>query len=504
VTSDRVSIADPVAWRNGLTTGLTNWWAPLVSLARGGTTLRDLAGASHGTLTGGATWVTGPGDFHAVSFDGTDGYVATTRLWTWPTGSVVALVRSRSGGSSSQFVANCNFDGSGVAMSLCIGSPVPVLNGFAFFNGDWRFSGITTDVRGDGLWHVVAGTYDGSTLGYYLDGRLDSSAAYSGSMPTTSPSALDIGRYGNDGAYAAIDVACVLAFQGRALADSDMAAIAKELWAGKPAMLRRQGRTQRARVKGFSTPSGTLATGLIGAWELDEASGNAIDSHGSEDGTDTNTVGSGPGQLEGSVARDFELGSAEYFSLGDSAALSTGAIDFSIYAEVWMESKPAAIMSIFCKEGFAASNTEYILRYNNSGDRFQFFTGGSNFRGVSANNLGSPKAGQWYSIVAKHDATNNLNYIRVNGGTENSATTSGDEPGDTASGAYIGATNVSGSVVRHWDGKIRRLRFWKKLLTTAEEDELYNSGFGVDYDDINPPVVPSGNRRRRAILCGSR
>jgi hypothetical protein len=496
---DRVSIADPVEWRNRLTTGLYGWWASLPD-HRGEYRLPDLARRNHGTLVSGYTWQTAPAGFHAVAHSSSDCYVPDTDyIGTGPYTAACLFRANTVSGVQTLLRNDAGLGGSGNWWILRLnGSAVDWYSA----QGGGAITGVGTVEAG--RWNLLVGTRDGNgDTATYLNGTSlgtgsGSSGSAGGSGNNTALGSLDGSSEFFDGAIAST------AIWTRALLSGDVQDLCREWPVGYPALLRRQGRTQRARVKGFSTPSGTLATGLVGAWELDEASGNAIDSHGSATGTDTNTVGSGAGQLEGSVARDFELSSAEYFSLGDSAALSTGAIDFSIYAEVWMESKPGAIMSIFCKEGFAATNTEYILRYNNSGDRFQFFTGGSNFRGVSANNLGSPKAGQWYSIVAKHDATNNLNYIRVNGGTENSATTSGDEPGDTASGAYIGATNVSGSVVRHWDGKIRRLRFWKKLLTTAEEDELYNSGFGVDYDYINPPVVPSGNRRRRVILCGSR
>jgi hypothetical protein len=47
---------------------------------------------------------------------------------------------------------------------------------------------------------------------------------------------------------------------------------------------------------------------LIGDWEMDEASGQALDSHGSNPLTDNNTVGASGGW------RDFESDNVESFS----------------------------------------------------------------------------------------------------------------------------------------------------------------------------------------------
>ena len=82
-----------------------------------------------------------------------------------------------------------------------------------------------------------------------------------------------------------------------------------------------------------------LTDNLISVWEMDEASGDAIDAHGSNDLTDTNTVAAAAGKING--ARDFETGNSECFLLADNTDLSMGDIDFSITAWVQLESKTA-------------------------------------------------------------------------------------------------------------------------------------------------------------------
>src|SRR5262249_10567703 len=71
--------------------------------------------------------------------------------------------------------------------------------GFGFGNGsDWNNGvGSTTNVL-DGLWHHVAGTYDGSTLAIYVDGALERSLATPDSIGQNSRS-VNIGAFWGGG-----------------------------------------------------------------------------------------------------------------------------------------------------------------------------------------------------------------------------------------------------------------------------------------------------------------
>jgi len=85
-----------------------------------------------------------------------------------------------------------DYDGSSVPYRMDIGSSSPI-NGFGFYDGTWR----TTSLSGnevDGEWHYLVGTYDGSTLRYYVDGSLIDTVAYSATLPTND-APLYLGRY---------------------------------------------------------------------------------------------------------------------------------------------------------------------------------------------------------------------------------------------------------------------------------------------------------------------
>ncbi len=213
-----------------------------------------------------------------------------------------------------------------------------------------------------------------------------------------------------------------------------------------------------------------LADNLIAAWELDEASGNAIDSHGSNDLTDTNTVGAGTGLVYGS-ARDFESGSSEYFALADNADLSTGDIDYTF--EVWLKLESSITCTVLAKrEGY-----EYGIR-NVPGSGGIRFTHGTNEINTLFDTLGALSTGTWYQVFAWHDATNNLNGITVNNGTPITSSDAGAAAADGGGAFNLGRDPVFGEP---FDGLIGPVRFWKRVVTSDERTELYNAGAGRDY-----------------------
>lgn len=219
-----------------------------------------------------------------------------------------------------------------------------------------------------------------------------------------------------------------------------------------------------------------LTDSLISYWKMDEASGNALDAHSTNDLTDTNTVGSAAGKI--SNARDFEADNSEYFVRASNASLTTGDIDFSFQAWVQLESKTAKRQAI-TKGGI--SDYEYGLAYANGSDRFVFevnsTSSGFSVTSITANNFGSPSTATWYHIICWHDATNNQIGIAVNDGTANtSAYSSG--VGTNATDFRIGAYS---DFSEYWDGLIDEVGFWKRVLTSGERTQLYGGGAGLAY-----------------------
>lgn len=235
-----------------------------------------------------------------------------------------------------------------------------------------------------------------------------------------------------------------------------------------------------------------LTDNLVSYWKMDEASGDAVDAHGSNTLADNNTVGSGTGKINN--ARDFESGSNEYFSIADNADLSTGDIDFTI--QVWVNLESKGFNPIVAKWG--GTSQEYLLWYRSDQDKFELLVthDGSTSAFVRAATFGAPSTGTWYCVHAWHDATGNQLGIAVNAG---SADTQSHSAGvvNGAEGFKIGNDGFGND----FDGLIDEVGFWKRVLTSDERTELYNGGSGLAYSSFGGGGGGT-NRRRRLLLCG--
>lgn len=238
-----------------------------------------------------------------------------------------------------------------------------------------------------------------------------------------------------------------------------------------------------------------LIDNLESYWKLDEASGNALDAHGSNELTDNNTVGSAAGKI--SNARDFELANSEYFSRADNASLSTGDIDFTFSAWLNFESLPVSC-GILGKWG-AAGSREYILYYiGGATNRLQFYVSndGTAFTSVTASNHGAITTGTWRNVVCWHDSVNNQIGIAGNAGTANTAShTTGVSDG--AQEFVIGRDSGGAPGGIYFDGLIDEVGFWKRVVTSGERTELYNGGNGLAYPFTGGAVIPVFMRQYR-------
>jgi len=239
--------------------------------------------------------------------------------------------------------------------------------------------------------------------------------------------------------------------------------------------------------------TGSLLTSLISYWNLHEGNGTRLDSHGTNDLADNNTVGQAQGVDPGNIAGDnntvgqaagvssitqtaaqFVTANSEYLTVPDNTFISVGNVDFTIAVWAYLDSK-AADMRIF-EKGAAAD--EYGIDYRASTDRYRFLIAAGALV-VSADNFGSPATGAWHLIVAWHDAANDLIGIQVNNGTANTAATAGVGPIDSTRSLVIGAgENVTTTVVDFLDGRADEAGFWRRVLTTDEKTALYNAGSG--------------------------
>jgi hypothetical protein len=220
-----------------------------------------------------------------------------------------------------------------------------------------------------------------------------------------------------------------------------------------------------------------LTDSLIAFWELEEASGSRLDSHGSNHLTDNNTVTQTTGKV-GNCGQ-FTAANNESLSIADNADLSTGDINYTICAWVMLDSKTTFRMIANKFGDTQGTNQEYSLRYTSSSDRFELLVrSAAASSSVESSTLGSPATGTWYFIVAWHDADNDLLGISVNAGAADIASpyTSGSINGTAP--FEIGNASAFGLPM---DGRIDQVGFWKRVLTSQERADLYNGGAGLSY-----------------------
>lgn len=189
-----INLANPVN-DHPLNDGLVAWWLPLKN-TRGGSTLIDLVGGNHGTLTNGPAWDEGPNGFGAVEFASASSQaVRVSQQVTTVTDNVLmeALVRPTA------FTTNATIlnvgDGwtSALGYSISIGADndasgqnlMLLLPGLAWVN-----LGSTAFPAANQWYHVVVGRTNGTWQGW-VNGV--SSGATNGTTPGTPAARLAIG-----------------------------------------------------------------------------------------------------------------------------------------------------------------------------------------------------------------------------------------------------------------------------------------------------------------------
>lgn len=216
-----------------------------------------------------------------------------------------------------------------------------------------------------------------------------------------------------------------------------------------------------------------LTDNLIAHWQLDETSGTRYDAHGSHDLTDNNTVGYTTGKL--SNAASFASANSEHLSGADHADLSMGDVDFTIALWCYVDASSGGHQLIHKGTSWATGRrVEYGLYVSGSSGEVMLRVGNNtDFTDVSA----SMGTGGWHFLVAWHDAANDQIGVQVDNGTPATASRTGGS-WDSSSSLYLGSAL---GTVNYLNGHLDSVSIWKRMLTSQERSDLYNSGSGLDY-----------------------
>jgi hypothetical protein len=214
----------------------------------------------------------------------------------------------------------------------------------------------------------------------------------------------------------------------------------------------------RQRDAGAAIPS-PLLDGLVAYWTLDEGSGTRVDSHGSNNLSDNNTVGSATGKIGN--AASFVEANSEYLDL---SSLNIGSTTASF--AVWFYPNTLATQSVFTY----GNNGNNIWLLTTSGGTLRCYAPA--FQLVDFVTPYTP--GQWYFVYGQITPT--LVTFRLNEAEEITVTPSSTLA--TSATLTVGARS-SGS--GYFDGRVDEVGIWSRVLTASERTQLYNSGSGLTY-----------------------
>jgi hypothetical protein len=221
-----------------------------------------------------------------------------------------------------------------------------------------------------------------------------------------------------------------------------------------------------------------LTDSLISYWKLDEASGNALDAHGSNELTEHIGFGAGIGTGTGKInnGRDFVWSNLEWFEHASNSDLHAGG---DITLACWFRCEDLTdlfngVANLFAKGG--GTDFDYGVVLTSTGYLAFLTAGAAAYENLETVDCLDPvSAGVWNYVVCWYDSSTGIN-IQVNNGTvyNNPA---GLEPYSSSELFIIGHDGFSSG----FDGIIDEAGLWKRVLTSDERTSLYNGGAGLAY-----------------------
>jgi hypothetical protein len=222
----------------------------------------------------------------------------------------------------------------------------------------------------------------------------------------------------------------------------------------------------------------------VSYWELEEASGTRVDSHGTNDLAAVNTPASAAAIQGDGLDLENEATNNEQAAIISDAS-ETGldtAGDFSVSFWVNFETFGDSDASpLIADNDNGAGWNSWAIMYSKGSTRFNtYITGGGSctaqaFAGVTTD----LSLATWYHFVFNYHEADGESEMFQNGVSLGTSTGRGTNLPDCSYNFSIGENSSSGE---NLDGIIDEVGFWSRPLLVSEVGELYNSGAGIPYD----------------------
>lgn len=201
----------------------------------------------------------------------------------------------------------------------------------------------------------------------------------------------------------------------------------------------------------------------VSYWKLDESSGNASDSIGSNTGTNNGTVTYSSGKINNGAVFN---GSSQYFTYPNT--IQTGAGSWSV--NLWVKTSSSGTNKELLFWGTGSTGQAIDIYMSSSNKLTSNFYGG----GGIATSTTSINSGSFVMCTVTYDGS--LIKVYVNGTLE--ATGSSYTANIVSSLRYIGIDSGGGNF---WNGSMDEIGAWTRALTSTEITQLYNGGAGIQY-----------------------
>lgn len=213
-----------------------------------------------------------------------------------------------------------------------------------------------------------------------------------------------------------------------------------------------------------------LTDNLVSYWKLDESSGNAADSVGSNTLTNTNTATFGAGKINNGTT--LARASSQRFLGGTTASLQpASALTFSMW--IYVNKSPVSYCAI-AGNTLSGNQRGYLFDMNVSGKSLAFQIGNGTWGIVST----TYTVGSWTHIVGTWDGATVRLYKN---GTGVGTPVSKASITYTSCGFSLGTYYNDTTSANMFDGMIDEVGIWSRALSATEVTELYNSGNGKQY-----------------------
>lgn len=212
----------------------------------------------------------------------------------------------------------------------------------------------------------------------------------------------------------------------------------------------------------------SLPDGLIAYWKLDEASGSAVSSVG----TNTATANNAPVSTTGLVgnARAFEKDSNQWLGIASPSGLAPGTNDFT-YSTCFKYTSDFYYNTLFEWGNQSAASPYMWLLLVNGSLQVQFVDGLSDFNSMATG--ASFTANIWNHLTCVFDRDGNLTTYK-NGASAATNDISGHQGAISPSGG-IGLNAYYNDPGLALDGAMDEVKLWNRVLTGAEVLEDYNN-----------------------------